>query len=171
MTKKTRIIGRTDIGWFVSCADKEWSEWGHVEGFCHRLRSGSKIESGWLYYPADVEWERIHPAGQLPDTGDGIAFYHSTRAFYPKGDRFKRQPRVSAVGELASVVVEGGHVREIVVKLNPHLLDLMEEQPIVREGQRERQLFEDCGILSGVAYSCYRADKAAWRRLMALLPA
>ena len=161
------MVGRTGFGWIASCSDDPDSDWGRVEGFCDAFEQLEEVK-GRLILTATV-WGTMNQPGMPPQPGDGFAWYHSTRAMFPAGDRFKRRPRLSAVGELLGAVVEGRHLAEIQVAIDPAQLKLMKEHPIVRE-DGTKAVFEACGIKAGPFAAFYRADKAAWRRLMALLP-
>ena len=164
------MVGKTGIGWIASCADDPKSNWGSVEGF-YRSIDQCEMSQGRLVVESDV-WGTMNKSGLPPGRGDGFAFYHSTRALFPEGDTFKKRPRVSAVGELLDAQVDQTDRRcleSIRVAIDPKLLKRIKEHPIIRNHET-RVVFEACGIVRGVAFTFYRVDKAAWRKLMALLP-
>lgn len=76
----------------------EESKWGAVEAFFEDLET---LDSGPLIIDWEV-WGRVQRSDQVLRPGDGFAFYHSSRAKFPKQDRFGRKPRMSLVGQLES---------------------------------------------------------------------
>lgn len=151
-------------GWLMSLSDQPESSWGGVESFFKEVaaaptRKGRHIVDGYV-------WGRVGTKEILPAAGQGIAFYHSSRAHFPPHDRYARKPRVSLVAELLKVEAEDRQVSYIRFAVARSVATEMEKHPIVREGAMVK-VFEDCGIKQGSVATYYYAAPPNWRKIMA----
>lgn len=100
--------------------------------------------------------------------GQGIAFYHSTRARFPTRDPFKRKPRITLIGELLDVEIDDREVTCIEVAIDPTTLAVMAKRPIVRDGDMV-EVFEECGIKQGAVATSSYAEPRLWKQILANL--
>lgn len=169
------MIGTTGEGWLHSMRLDPDSRWGGVEEFyeCMEEYANERSEvTDPIIVVSDV-WGKIPKS--FPKPGDGFAFYHSSRAGFPKGDKFGRKPRISAMGTLLEFVHKGKHNgREwawIKVSIEPDVLYFLKSNPIVRDrGSSIGDLFDKC-IPQGLFQSFYNADAHAWNEFASQLPA
>jgi hypothetical protein len=115
----------------VSClGDDEDSAWRSVDGFYKGVLGNSR---GPTVTRSGRVWGKVSPKAplsRLPKKGDGIAFYHSTRAVKPKNDRYRRKPRISLVATLGEVRLEGREVTDITFTFSRHLAQALRETPL-----------------------------------------
>jgi hypothetical protein len=127
------ILAASRVGWVSCLGDDEDSAWRSVDGFYEGVFGNSRkpiiTRSGGVWGKVS----RKAPKRRLPKEGDGIAFYHSTRAIKPKNDRYKRKPRISLVGTLDEVHLEGRKVTYIKFTFDRHLAEALRGHPIVRD--------------------------------------
>lgn len=161
------MTGRTGEGWLFSLARDDNSNWGEVEEFYDSIEERGVDENGTIIVDSRV-WGTLQSTATLPKAGDGFAFYHSTRAGYPENDPFKRKPRISLMGELRDIEIEGRDLLRIVVSVDVAVLDALRAQPIIRDGSA-RPIFQDCGIVRGAVATLYRARASAWGQFERLM--
>ncbi len=151
------------IGWLYSLAADSNSNWGHVHCF-HQWLSPRQDP---IVISSKV-WGRKKRKEFDPQPGDGFALYHSSIAEFPTSDPFKRQPRISVIGELVYIESEGVNISHLEIKVAYDDLVALAQAPIIRD-ESTRELFERCGIVKGFPASLYMADRTAWAEIMALL--
>ena len=155
----------TKVGWLMSLSNKSNSTWGDVEDFFDYMKP-----DGWEDAGVIVEsgvWGTMRNAQILPSKGQGFAFYHSSRAKFPVGNPYKRIPRISLIGELLGAECHGNNIEKIEVEIQPELIKAFERNPIVRD-EKNKELFERCGLISGVAATFYFVEEKPWGELLAL---
>lgn len=157
------MIGTTSTAWLFSLAEDPNSNWGAVDDFYASV-DACNIEDDRIIIDSQV-WGTLQSISVRPAAGDGFAFYHSTRAVFPPNDKFKRKPRISLIGELLEIQLDGRNMGRIRVAVDPDVLAALKRHPIVRDDST-RSLFEDCGIVRGAVATLYRADSATWKRLV-----
>jgi hypothetical protein len=157
------MSGVTEVGWVFSLANN--SQWGEIEKFWKMVEEIRPDEDGRLVLAAGV-WGTLQPGSPLPSEGDGFAFYHSSRALFPPLDEFKRKPRITLMGQLLDIGLDGRQMERICVSINPEIFHSLKHRPIVRD-DRTRRLFEKCGIVAGRPSSLYYADRPTWAGLVA----
>jgi hypothetical protein len=113
-------------------------------------------------------WGILRSTSVLPAPGDGFAFYHSKRALFPAGDVFGRKPRISLMGELLDIDLEGRNVLRIEVSIQATVFEALQSEPIVRD-ETTRYLFVDCGIVPGAVATMYPAPAGVWEHFCQLL--
>jgi hypothetical protein len=151
---------KSESGWLMSLRDEAESAWGSVDGFISDIESCPKRNGAYLL-ESDV-WGRIGPKEILPTKGQGIAFYHSTRAKFPSPDNFGRKPRITLIGQILDVELEGKEVTHLKVSIEESVLKHMKSNPIVREGAMI-EVFEECGIKQGSVATFYFAGPEQWK--------
>src|SRR5581483_4794664 len=169
------MIGLTGEGWLCSMRRDPDSRWGDVEEFyeCMEEYANERSkETDSIIVMSDV-WGKIPK--DLPKPGDGFAFYHSSRAGFPRGDKFGRKPRISAIGTLLEFVYKGKHDGKerawIKVSVEPDVLEFLKPNPIIRHrGSPMGKLFDRC-IPQGRVESFYKADAHTWKEFVSKLPA
>jgi hypothetical protein len=166
------MIGTTGEGWLLSLGNKvDWA-WNSVESFYEdmeqSIEEAKKRTDGKVVIPIRVEG-RLRSSYGEPCVGDGIAFYHSTRATFPTEGKFKRKARLSAIGEMAKVRSDAQDLHWFDVALDPALFRLLKADPVIRDEVRG-SVFEHCGIVQGSVATLYKANAQAWSELVALLP-
>lgn len=150
-------------GWLMSLRDDPWSNWGGVERFLQAVLE-SRTSDGNYLLKSEV-WGRTNVKDLLPQKGQGIGFYHSTRALFPRRDKFGRKPRLTLLGELVEVVVDGREVVYIEACVNKDVMEAMSKHPIVRD-ESTSHLFEGCGIKPGPVATFYYADPEHWKQII-----
>lgn len=153
-----------ESGWLMSLRDEPQSIWGSVESFMSDIKR-SPVRDGRYILDSDV-WGRVATKELLPQKGQGIAFYHSTRAKFPSPDEHGRKPRVSLVGELLDVEMEGKEVIHFKVAIDKDTLKYMAAHPIVRTAEMA-PVFEERGIKQGSVATFYYAAPEQWKQLLA----
>lgn len=147
------------IGWIMSLRDE--SPWGSTEDFYWDFENNGSPMEGEVY------GDRIRGGGKRPRAGDGIAFYHSSRADFGESDPFKGKPRISLIGELRKVRFEDNTPSEISVSFEMAVLRRLKKLPIIRN-ERTKHLFERCGIIAGPPYTWYLAGDKEWQEILKL---
>lgn len=160
------MMGITGEGWLYSLAADPESNWGEVESFYDCVEQ-CRDPDGDIRIDSRV-WGNLQTAGANPIFGDGFAFYHSSRAGFPPGDPFRGKPRISLIGQLLDIALDGREVSHIVVAVDWDLYKRLRRNPIVRDDST-RHLFESCGIVQGAVATMYKANKPTWRDLTALV--
>ena len=155
---------QTQSGWLMSLRDDPDSNWGSVESFIEGIKE-SPIRSGRYIMESEV-WGRVGVKEMLPKKGQGIGFYHSTRARFPSPDKFGRKPRITLIGELLGIETNGKEVIYIKVAVDKKILQSMTKQPIVRDGVMV-SVFEECGIKQGSVATFYYAGPEQWKHILA----
>ena len=157
---------KTKSGWLMSLRDDPESAWGSVEGFLEGLTDCPKRDG--KYVMESQVWGRIGVKDLQPTRGHGIAFYHSTRARFPTRDPFNRKPRITLIGELLDIDIDGREVTRIEVAIDPKTLAFMKKHPIIRDGDMV-EVFEQCGIRQGSVATFYFAEPRVWSRILKAL--
>jgi hypothetical protein len=139
----------TSDGWLYSLADD--SNWGTISGFYESIWGFPQID-GEIIVSSDV-WGQLKNMHRVPVAGEGFAFYHSWRAGYPKADPFGKRPRISAMGRLLDISLDGRNVDWIEVAIDPAVLDALQQRPIIRD-ETNRALFEESGIVRVLLLPC-----------------
>lgn len=152
-------------GWLMSLREDPLSNWGSVESFVRDVR-GCPVQDGWYILESDV-WGKMNVKEPLPQKGHGIGFYHSTRARFPERDRYGRKPRLTVIGGLLDVEIDGRDVTYIKAAIAKDVLEFMSKNPIVRD-ESTSNLFEGCGIKQGSVATFYYADPVQWKQIVAL---
>jgi hypothetical protein len=155
----------TKTGWLMALADTPDSAWGNVPEFYEDILNSPKNEAGDLIIESEV-WGKHLYKDHAPAAGDGLAFYHTTRATFGEPDPFKRRPRITLVGEILDVRAGAGQVDALVVAVNEAVLTALEHHPIVKPKDSD-DIFTPCGIGTGAVATFYPADAEVWRRILA----
>ncbi len=153
----------SESGWLMSLRDDPWSAWGSVDRFISDIKFCPKRNGAYLL-ESDV-WGRIGPREIIPTKGQGIAFYHSTRAKFPSPDKFGRKPRITMIGQILDIDFDGKEVTHIKVSINEKVFEYMRNNPIVREGAMV-EVFEQCGIKQGSVATFYYASPKQWKKIL-----
>ena len=150
-------------GWLFQLSNSEESNWGSVDEFYANLwDEGSD--------PIEIEskvWGKLNSKDLLPRAGDGIAFYHTSRARFPSDDRFGKRPRISLIGTLLDVKTTG-ELRRIRVQISRGTFAAMRENPILLSDET-RPLFEACGKVKGSIATCYEIPPAVWTKFLSFV--
>src|SRR5574337_456037 len=102
------MIGTTGQGWLYSLRDQPNSSWGDIESF-YSYVDDCEIVDGSIIIDSEV-WGTLQASAPMPTKGDGFAFYHSTHARFPERDPFKRRPRISLMGKLLDIRLNGRNI-------------------------------------------------------------
>jgi len=151
---------KTESGWIMSLRNE--STWGSVSSFLEDVRSSRK-RSGMLILESDV-YGTIQPAELRPVKGQGIGFYHSTRAVFDGIDNHPKRPRLTLIGEILDICYTDRELEYIKTAIDPTCLDAMEEKPIMRDDNIE--LFEAANMKQGVVATLYYAPPKVWRKFV-----
>ena len=147
----------TEIGWIFSLSDSSESNWGSVDNFYINILSRKSSKEGLINIESEV-WGKMHRKNFTPKEGDGIAFYHSSRAKFPPNDPYKRQQRISLIGKLNYIEYEGLELKSIGVSAERRVIEILQTNPIIRD-KNTKHIFENCGMVSGSVATLYKADK------------
>lgn len=158
------MFGSTGVGWLYSLANDPPTNWGTVEGFYESVGSAAQTE---ILIESEV-WGRLRSMNTLPKRGDGLAFYHSTRAGFPKRDPYHRRPRISLMGELREIERDGRNIARLSVAVHPLVLREMKRRPIIRD-DNTRHLFVHCGIVKGPPATMYFANAQIWQEFISMV--
>ncbi|UUO06944.1 hypothetical protein M4951_01210 [Blastopirellula sp. J2-11] len=161
------MLGTTGVGWLYSLANQGETNWGDIDSFYASMIEGLTDDGETLDIKSDV-WGKIHRKGIRPSPGDGIAFYHSQRAGFPKGDHFKRKPRISLIGAIERIAFDeedGQRVAWLHFTASRNTLERLRRDPIIRD-ESTRHLFEACGNVAGAVATMYYADAETWRTII-----
>lgn len=156
----------TKQGWLFSLRDEESSAWGSPEDLLEELQLNSMRK--------DVAVRKTDVYGRLPKTplvpaaGHGIAFYHSTRAYFPPGNPYRKKPRISLVGEIASLdpfSAEDDWTYPLELRFEKWAVASIVRQPLVRSDDT-LDVFEGAGIVRGAVRTWYYAPPAVWKLVL-----
>ena len=153
-------------GWLYSLNNKNPGNWGSVDSFYADIGSAEAQPDGRMIIESDVRG-RIY-GDELPEPGDGFAFYHSTKATFPSPDQFRRLPRISLVGELLDIRFDDRMLDWISVAVEPSILAALMAHPIIRD-DTTKAIFERSGPFQGVPYALYPVEPHDWLRIQALI--
>ena len=145
----------------MSLRDEADSSWGGVDSFY-------KDFAGTADFASEV-WGKYVGRGTPPEPGEGIAFYHNSRAAFPQNDLFKRRPRISLVGVLKKVGCEGREVTYIEGDYHEGILEALQRRPILRDS-KSIHIFEAARMVQGNLATFYWVPPDAWRELLTCLP-
>jgi hypothetical protein len=161
-------------GWLFSLRDDQkfdgrQSNWGGILSFYADMAKVLNSADARNETPivSSVVWGRIL-SDFKPEKGDGFAFYHSYGALFPRKDEFGRKPRISAIGEVVDIRLDGRKLNRIKVAIDRQTLRLLRKTPIVRSDST-RHLFEQCGIVQGPVATLYRAPPSIWNKLTSMV--
>lgn len=150
-------------GWLMSLTSD--SDWGIVDEFYDEFLSES---DGREVFTVDAEvWGKLNRKEPVPAKGDGIGFYHSSRAQMPSPDPFGRKQRISLIGVIKGLSREGAQMSRLSVEIRRLDLERMRKAPIVRD-QSTKHLFEQCGIGRGVPATFYYVPPEIWAQFKQL---
>ena len=136
-------------GWLFSLAYHEGSPAGDVDAFYDAIDSSRVGRDGFI----KIEWQcwgRIRGA-EAPSAEDGFAFYHSSRARFPRPDQHRRVPRISLIGTLLDVRSSGRDLDWIRVAVEPGVLVALRRHPILRDAAT-KPIFERAGLVPGAVF-------------------
>jgi hypothetical protein len=156
----------TKTGWLMALRDSDDSAWGDVGGFYNDIRQGARRRNGQLIYQGDV-WGKYLRKDHAPEPGDGIAFYHSTKAKFVRPDPYGRRPRISLIAEILDVRCGSQKVDWLKFAIDERLLEALSRYPIVKNESTD-DLFFSCGIGTGAFATFYPADHRTWRQILRL---
>lgn len=143
------LYSSSGVGWLYSIAATNPSNWGNIESFYSDIETYVENDGNSLVVDSQV-WGKIkNPEKGLPAKGDGLAFYHSSRALLHLTGSKISKPRVSLIGQLIDVQCEGFEIRYLKVEIQPFILKALKSTPIERDDST-REIFEECGIVSGI---------------------
>ncbi len=141
-------------------SDTEDSAWGAIEEFYADIEAEN---SDPIEFESEV-WGKLHRKDLSPRSGDGIAFYHTSRARFPHADPYKRRPRISLLGELLDIRFHGQVVNWLKVRIRRKDLENLRRTPIVRDAGTE-YLFQKCGMVRGSVATFYEILPEVWAEL------
>jgi hypothetical protein len=139
-------------------SDSEGSFWGTVAGFYEWIEAEGSED---LIEFESYVWGKLHRKGLSPCSGDGIAFYHTTNAGFPRPDPYKGRPRISLIGELRNITLNGQNVDWLSVRIRRRDLESLRRNPIVRDASTEH-LFQRCGMVRGSVATFYEVPPEVW---------
>ena len=100
--------GKDRVGWLMAISHDAPSNWSDVTNF-YRCMDGWEVDdNGYQIVRSTARDGLLKPRNGKPQSGDGFAIYHSTRAKFPDGDAFDELPRISLIGELLSTEIIDG---------------------------------------------------------------
>jgi Protein NO VEIN, C-terminal len=148
-------------GWLMALKNSDESVWGSVRRFYSDLR---RNKTNPIRIRTKV-WGRLYRSGLTPNAGDGIAFYHASRAVFPKPDLYHRRPRISAIGLLDDIKYDDREVKWISFRVWRASLDFLASHPLVRTRETE-QLFLQCGMKHGTAGTYWDIPRKSWLEIL-----
>jgi 5-methylcytosine-specific restriction endonuclease McrA len=157
----------TEMGWIFSLRDSPESNWGSVDNFYEDILSFKSSKEGIIYIQSKV-WGKLQRKNFTPKEGDGIAFYHSSKAKFPPNDPYKRQQRISLIGKLNYIEYEERELKLMEFSAERRVIEILQTNPIVRD-KTTKHIFENCGMVSGSVATLYKADKKEWEEILKLL--
>jgi hypothetical protein len=149
-------------GWLFSLKDDPDSDWGSVDSFYESMLEDLDGDSEGEF-ESDV-WGKVLDADSRLQPGDGIAFYHSSRARFPMRDKHRRRPRISLIAELLEVDQEGREVGRIAYRVVRSTLDRFEDSPIVWTSQTDH-IFRATGLGAGPIATFYPLSPTSWAEI------
>lgn len=156
---------RRQKGWLMVLKHSDESEWGDIEKFYKDIDSAMGLQSA-LDFGSGV-WGKLHRKDLMPMPGDGIGFYHATRARFPKPDLYKRSARISLVGEILNIEQNGQKIDGFSVRILRTDFESLRRRPILRNEKTEH-LFQDCGMVQGVIATYFEVPPDTWAKFLAL---
>jgi hypothetical protein len=148
-------------GWIMALSYSPDSAWGDVEEFYENVASPRRQDS-WKI-ESDVWGKTLRKDWKLA-AGDGIAFYHTKRARFPRGDRGKRQARISLIGDILKVSQEGQQVSHLATRIRASDFAVLRTNPILRENSTEH-LFQSAGMIQGTVATYYLIPSDSWAEI------
>ena len=155
---------RRQKGWLMLLSYSDDSNWGAVEQFYQDIDSEMESQSV-LDLESDV-WGKLHRKGLMPQPGDGIGFYHTTRARFTKPDTYKGRARISLIGELLNIEQDGQNITGLSARILRTDLESLRLRPIVRDENTEH-LFQQCGMVQGSVATFYEVPPDTWAEFLA----
>lgn len=137
------------------------SAWGSVEGFYEDV--GSSGRERLITIQTDTWGKTVRKEMQLR-RGDGIAFYHTSRAVFSETDRFHKRPRISAIGTIKGVKQDGQEVTWLKVSIDRSVLVQMRSNPLVWTDENA-ELFKAV-IQPGAVATFYEVPGAVWEDIL-----
>ena len=160
-----RKLENTSSGWVFALSDQ--SGWGSPDEFIADFGlKGLKKNSIEVETTA---WGKL-PKQRSILPGEGIAFYHTTRAYYGPKDKFRRRPRITMVGVLKNLeVLDDTDDMEyrLIISFEKEVVNRLIDSPIIRD-ESTRPIFEDCGMVQGSIKTWYEAPPVAWKEIVKL---
>jgi hypothetical protein len=144
------------VGWLMLLSSG--SNWGNVANFLDDLESTKRDKV--ITVESDV-WGKLRTKELKPRPGDGFAFYHTSRAEFPRSDPHHRRPRISVIGELEDSKQDGQKITWISVRIQRVDLERMRSNPIIRDKKTEH-FFQQCGMVKGSVATFYKVPSEVW---------
>jgi hypothetical protein len=143
-------------------SDSQASAWGAVDEFYESVESAMGARSVFDL-ESDV-WGKLQRKDMRPQVGDGIAFYHTTRARFPTPDPHRGRARISLIGEIRGITQDGQNVAWLSVRVRREDLQRLRHDPIIRD-EKTSSLFEACGMVRGSVATFYEVTPEVWVKL------
>jgi hypothetical protein len=149
-------------GWIMALSDSPDSSWGKVEQFYKVVGSVRRRES-WKIQ-SDV-WGKTLRKNWALEANDGIAFYHTKKAGFPKADQWHRKARISLIADIVDVAQVGQQVSFLSTQIRKADFDSMRQAPIVREEATEH-IFRAAGMIPGTVATFYLIPPMEWSEII-----
>lgn len=153
----------TRRGWLftLSASADRGSDWGVMDDFLFDVVDSSKRSGDGYLFSSNV-WGKVLNKDCVIQKGDGIAFYHSKRAQFPKGDRHNRRQRISLMGIIEECHQAEQDVSFIKTRIPGDVFEVFTNgEAIVWTPDREKA-FSDCGLRDGPVRAFYPIPPATW---------
>ncbi|MGA2263631.1 MAG: HNH endonuclease [Acidobacteriota bacterium] len=151
--------------WIMSLKDDPESMWGDIEQFYKEMKPP---RGKGVYQVGGEVWGKTLRRDCKLSPGDGIAFYHSTKARFPKGDQLDRRQRISLIGEIAKVEQRNQQVSFLTARVRSRDLEALITTPIIRNEATE-PLFRAAGMNPHAVATFYRVPREIWRQLIGMI--
>jgi hypothetical protein len=148
-------------GWIMALSESPRSSWGNVEEFYEGVRPPRRKESWQIQ--SEV-WGKTLRKNWILEANDGIAFYHTKKAGFPKGDPWHRKARISLIAEILDVAQAGQQVNYLSVRIRKANFDSLRKDPILRE-QSTEHLFQAAGMIQGTVATFYLLPPTVWEEI------
>ena len=156
------MVSATQRGWIMALSYSEDSRWGDVEEFYENVKA-PRGKGSWTI-SSDV-WGKALRKNWMLAAGDGIAFYHTKKARFPRGDAGGRQARISLIGQITKVSQEGQAVSYLSTKIHARDYDQSRRNPLIRTDATQH-LFHAAGMIPGTVATFYLIPPAAWAEIL-----
>jgi len=156
----------TKQGWLFSLSNQAESCWGSPESLLHELglanlRNDEIVKKTTVY-------GKVLKTEPQPSAGHGIAFYHSSRAKFARGNPYGKCPRISLVGEIAKFDPNRAFESwdyPIDIRFERWAVQSIIAEPLVRS-DATLDIFEGAGIVQGSVKTWYYAPPAVWSKIL-----
>lgn len=169
-----QIFSTTGSDWIISLSGEYGTNWGDIDGFYNDISKYDDYErdENFVYIKTDINVnDRTGTIKFLdknekkyPSKGDGLAFYHSYRA--TRNGKQIKKPQISLIGKFIEAHCQEGCIKSLKAKITYTALEAFYQRPILREENRE--LFEECQIISGTPHTLYQVSEQLWDQLIQL---